>query len=117
MKIERVNIGVLIKRKVIESGITNAAFAKSIGIQRQNIEKTVFTKNSIDTDLLIIISEFLDFNFFQYYKSESENIISNNIDYTKQEIKATLTIEMGKEKKDQIFRFIFGDNNVEIQNK
>ncbi len=33
------------------------------------------------------------------------------------EVKATLTIEMGKEKKDQVFRFLFGDNNLEILNK
>ena len=114
MKIERINIGELIKQNVISSNMTIAAFAKSIGIQRQNIEKTVFSKNSIDTDLLIRISEKLDCNFFRYYIDEEKRNIK---DYTKQEVKATLTIEMGEEKKDQVFRFIFGDNNVEIKNK
>ena len=36
---------------------------------------------------------------------------------SRQEVKATLTIEMGQEKKDQVFRFIFGDNDVKILNK
>ncbi len=36
---------------------------------------------------------------------------------SKQEIKATLTIELGQEKKDQVFRFIFGDNDVKILNR
>ena len=39
-------------------------------------------------------------------------------DYTEQkEIKATLSIEMGAEKKEQVLRFVFGDNNIEILNK
>lgn len=36
---------------------------------------------------------------------------------SRQEVKATLTIELGQEKKDQVFRFIFGDNDVKILNK
>ncbi len=114
MKIERINIGQLIKEKVASEKKSIASFANSIGIKRQNIEKTVFSKNGIDTDLLIRISEELNFNFFQYYKSTDDCNIN---DYKKQEVKATLTIEMGEEKKDQVFRFIFGDNDVEIKNK
>jgi len=114
MKIERVNIGELIKSKVKADEKSLAAFAKSIGKQRQNIEKTVFNKKSLDTDLLALISETLDFDFFQYYRIEK---VSNINDYALKEVKATLTIEMGKEKKDQVFRFIFGENNLEIMNK
>ena len=42
--------------------------------------------------------------------------IESNMQVQK-EVKATLTIEMGKEKKDQVFRFLFEDNNIEILNK
>jgi transcriptional regulator with XRE-family HTH domain len=112
MKIKRVNIGEIIKNKVAEKGMSEAAFAKSINIQRQNIKKTVFSKNSIDTDLLISISESLEFDFFQYYRnSDSCNIKDYN------EVKGVLSIEFGKEKKDQVFRFVFGENNLEISNK
>lgn len=114
MRIKRVNIGEEIKKKVIERQQSIASFAKAIGIQRQNIEKTVFSKNSLDTDLLMRISEELDYNFFSYYTNED---VCNIINYSKQEVKATLTIELGEEKKDQVFRFIFGDNNLEIKNK
>lgn len=114
MRIKRVNIGEEIKKKVIERQQSIASFAKAIGIQRQNIEKTVFSKNSLDTDLLMRISEELDYNFFSYYTNED---MCNIINYSKQEVKATLTIELGEEKKDQVFRFIFGDNNLEIKNK
>lgn len=114
MRIKRVNIGEEIKKKVLERQQSIASFAKVIGIQRQNIEKTVFSKNSIDTDLLMRISEELDYNFFSYYTNEDT---CNIINYNKQELKATLTIELGEEKKDQVFRFIFGENNLEIKNK
>ncbi|OJV39611.1 MAG: hypothetical protein BGO29_04495 [Bacteroidales bacterium 36-12] len=114
MKIERVNIGEIIKNKVIAKEIPIATFAKSIGKQRQNIEKTVFNKQSLDTNLLAQICEVLNFNFFQYYQAEKEG---NKKDYELKEVKATLTIEMGQEKKDQVFRFIFGNNDLEILNK
>ena len=84
-------------------------------IRDRNIEKTVFQKHSLDTDLLCNISEVLNCNFFDYYKSDSP---SNKKDYKEQkEIRATLSIEMGSEKKEQVLRFVFGDNNIEILNK
>lgn len=113
MKITRVNIGDIIRCKVEAKGISKASFAQSLNIQRQNIEKTVFAKQSLDTELLCRISEALECNLFDYFKSDSD---SNQKDYTiQQELKATLTIEMGSEKKDKTFHFTFGDNNLEIK--
>ena len=115
MKINRLNIGQEVRKKVEESGMSKAKFAELLGVARQNIEKTVFQKCSLDTDLLCNISEVLNCNFFDYYKSDN---LCNNIDYIeKKEIKATLSIEMGSEKKEQVLRFVFGDNNIEILNK
>lgn len=115
MKINRLDIGQEVRRKVEESGMSKAKFAELLGIARQNIEKTVFQKHSLDTDLLCNISEVLNCNFFDYFKSDSA---CNKTDYNeKKEVKATLTIEMGAEKKEQVLRFVFGDNNIEILNK
>lgn len=115
MKINRLNIGQEVRKKVEESGMSKAKFAELLGVARQNIEKTVFQKHSLDTDLLCNISEVLNYNFFDYYKS---NDSCNNTDYIEQkEIKATLSIEMGAEKKEQVLRFVFGDNDIEILNK
>jgi len=36
---------------------------------------------------------------------------------SEEEIKATLTVELKKDKKDQVLRLVFGDNNLEILNK
>lgn len=113
MKINRLNLGETIRNRVDECGLSKAEFAKKLGIARQNIEKTVFQKHSLDTDLLCKISEILECNFFDYYKSDTK---CNNTDYIqKQEIKAILTVEMGAEKQDRVFRFVFGNNDIKIE--
>lgn len=106
MKIERVNLGEIVRKKVEEKGITQAEFARKIGMQRQNVVKLVFEKASLDTNLLALISETLECNFFDYFISNA------NDDRT--ELKATITIELGKEKKDRTVRFVFGENDIKL---
>lgn len=110
MKIDRINLGELIREEVAKRGMSKAKFAESVGIARQNIEKTVFQKQSLDTNLLCQISEVLECNLFDCFKS-------NTKDDKRKELKATLTIEMGAEKQDKTCRFFFGENNIEILNK
>lgn len=114
MKINRINLGEIIRIKVEEQGLSKAKFAEKVGIARQNIEKVVFQKNSIDTNLLCTISEVLECNFFDYYKCDS---LCNKLNYKSHEIKATLTIEIGDQKQDKTIEFTFGENNIEILNK
>lgn len=115
MKIERVDIGSVVRELVEKSNMSKAEFAKTVGIARQNIEKTVFQKASLDTDLLCRISEVLDCNLFDYYRDKS---LCNTKDYEKpKEVKAVLTIEMGSEKQEQVMKFVFGNHNIEILNK
>lgn len=117
MKYDRVNIGAIIKQCVDDRCISHSAFAKSIGLKRQNVDKTVFEKTSIDTNLLCTISEVLKEDFFKYYRLDSQTDC-NMIDYNNSnDIKAVLTIELKKEKKEQVLRLVFGDNNLEILNK
>lgn len=109
MKIKRINLGEIIKGMVEAKGMSQAQFARLIGLQRQNVNKTVFDKSGIDTNLLCVISEVLECNLFDYFQSNTKD--------DKHELKATLTIEMGLEKQDKTLRFVFGDNNIEILNK
>ena len=76
--------------------------------QRQNVKKMVFEKRSLDTELLCTISEVLECNIFDYFKSNTDD------DTKKTELRATLSIEMGQEKQDKTIRFVFGENNIEI---
>ena len=107
MKIKRINIGEIIRDKVLEKGISKAAFAKSIGIQRQNIEKTVFERISLDTELLCRISEQLECNLFSYYQNEDGcNTTDYDINRTKK-IKATVTIDIEDIKQEKVIEFVF----------
>lgn len=113
MNIKPINIGELIRLRVESLGLSKSKFAESLNIARQNIEKTVFSKHSIDTDLLCSICNVLDYNFFCYFQDEEKSCNQN--DYTPQIVKATITIEMGTNKQDKQFRFVLGDNKIDIK--
>lgn len=119
MKYKRINIGEIIERIVRDKNISNAEFARMIGMQRQNIKSTVYSKASLDTNLLATISETLDVDLFAYYRPLDSNgtICNTSYDNSDSGIKAVLTIELQKEKKDQVLKLVFGDNNLEILNK
>ena len=105
MKIKRINLGELIKSMVEAKGMSQAKFARLIGIHRQNLNKSVFEKSGIDTNLLCVISEVLECNLFDYFKSDE--IVD------KKEIKATLVIEKGREKQEKTLCFVFSDKDSE----
>ena len=71
MKFEKVNIGLLIEQKMNELDINKSEMARRIGIANQNINR-VLERSSIDTDKLVAISEALDFNFFDCFRTKEE---------------------------------------------
>lgn len=98
MKIERVNIGAIIEQIVKERGIKDAEFARMIGQKRQNVKKAVYHKSSIDSNLLCVISEALDCNLFNYFRSKET-------DYTRVSGKITLTLGNDTEEQELNFKF------------
>lgn len=66
-----VNIGLAIEQRVNELGISKSELARRLGIAQQNVNKLVFSKESIDTAKLVEISKALDYNFFELYASTS----------------------------------------------
>lgn len=95
---------------------TDAEFAKRWGKSPQNVYD-LYKRKTIDVKTLLEISKVLSYNFFEdlqrqlpFYKPISE--ITNE-----EPIKATLQIELKKDKKDQVLKLVFGDNNLEILNK
>lgn len=113
MKTKRVHAGEEILRIIKEKGMSKAQFARELGVQRQNIDKLIFQKHGIDSDLLCLISEILDCNLFRLFYDENE--ISVHEQNKRREIRAKITIEMGQEKQDRTLRFVFGENDVEIK--
>lgn len=72
MKIERNNIGLLIEQRINELRLTKSEFGRKIGIQQQNVNR-LLSRESIDTDKLVDISETLDYNFFEAFQTISES--------------------------------------------
>lgn len=72
MKIQRNNIGLLIEQRLNEVRMNKAQFAKEIGIANQNVNR-LLSRESIDTDKLIDISEALDYNFFECFHTITES--------------------------------------------
>lgn len=71
MKFEKVNIGLLIEQKMNELDINKSEMARRSGIANQNINR-VLERSSIDTDKLVAISEALNFNFFDCFRTIEE---------------------------------------------
>jgi len=113
MKFNQTHIGSLIKEEVRRRNMTFSAFAQKIGVQRQNVERKVFTQKDLSTDLLMQISELLNCNFFKHYQP----IDTCNQPKLQTEVTTTVILESGEEKQSQTFKFVFGENNTELKNK
>ena len=66
-----VNIGLAIEQRVNELGISKSELARRLGIAQQNVNKVIFSKESLDTAKLMEISKALDYNFFELYANLS----------------------------------------------
>ncbi|MBA2561954.1 MAG: helix-turn-helix transcriptional regulator [Chitinophagaceae bacterium] len=61
------HIGKIIKEQVHKKKWSVSEFAQKINTNRNNVYN-IFTRQSIDTQLLFTISTVLEHDFFQYYK-------------------------------------------------
>ena len=66
-----INIGLAIEQRVNELGISKSELARRLGIAQQNVNKMIFSKESLDTAKLMEISKALDYNFFELYANLS----------------------------------------------
>ena len=69
IRVVNIHIGNIIEKKLTELGMKKSEFAKRIHKQRQNIND-LLSKESIDTNDLILISEILKFDFFKEYSAK-----------------------------------------------
>jgi len=111
MKIARIHIGEEIRKEVERKKMSNSKFGKFLNIQRQNVSKQIFEKESIDTNILSEICEILNVRFFDFYvdteNCNEKKLQSNEI----KEVKAQITLQIGQEKREETFSFMFGKDN------
>lgn len=70
-----IHIGKLIKKRLLETGMSKREFARRINKTSQNVYD-IFERKTIDTGLLLTISDVLDFNFFEPYSIQVKNNVS-----------------------------------------
>ena len=63
------HIGQIIKQELEEQGRTVVWFAKKMSYTRSNAYK-IFNRATIDTEVLLRISQLLGVDFYQYYTDE-----------------------------------------------
>jgi len=61
-----IHIGKEIKKQLLETGMSKSEFARRINKTSQNVYD-IFDRKTIDTSLLVTISEVLEFDFFELY--------------------------------------------------
>jgi plasmid maintenance system antidote protein VapI len=65
-EVMRLHIGKEIERRYKESGLKQSEFARRLSTSPRNVY-AIFERSEIKTDMLLKISEVLDFNFFSLY--------------------------------------------------
>lgn len=103
MKIEKIHIGQTIFDEVKNQKMTIVKFAQLIDLKKQNVKKTVFERQSLDTDLLVKISNVLNRNFFECWVFDS----NTNRLQSMPKIEANLTVYFDGRVKEQNVKFNF----------
>jgi len=78
-----VHIGLMIWKEMKRQNLSNTALADLLVMSKGRVQ-TIFKETSIDTELLLKISEVMNFNFFQYYE---ENKVFKKIEIQGQQDK------------------------------
>ena len=107
MKIIKMN-----KLKIrLNKGFSQQVVAQNLGIEQSSYSLIENGKRELTVERLLQIAIILGVDVI--------DIIYPNTGYSNSndEVKAILQIELKKDKKEQVMKLIFGDNNLEILNK
>ena len=95
--------------------LTQSALVDVLGIDSSNIGKLLQNRTQLTFNSLAKIADF--------FAMSATDLINYPDVYVKQHpgepepVEATLQIKLRKEKKDQVLKLVFGENNLEILNK
>ncbi len=115
MEIKKIHIGEEIKKVAKERFSRDTEFAEKLGRSRQTVYD-MYKRETIDVNTLLDVCKVLSYNFFDLYTSQLP-FVKQMEDLQTEPIEATLQIKLRKDKKDQVLKLVFGENNLEILNK
>ena len=95
-----------------DKGFTQQNVAEHLGIEQGSYSLIEKGRRELSIERLLQIAIFLEVDVKDIITYPNREY--NNSD---DEVKAVLQIELKKDKKEQVMKLIFGDNNLEILNK
>jgi len=78
MVMQDIHLGMLVEQKMKERNISINEFAQAIHCDRTNVY-SIFKRKSMDVQLIVRISNALDYDFLQYYHQEVKNKNDDNL--------------------------------------
>lgn len=105
-------IGQIIKEVADVRNVKVIAFAKAIGVTRNNIY-AIYERESIDTELLKKIGQYLDYDFFQHF-IEPRTLEKLKISENLKKSKVLVEIELNE---DEMMKIGFEEKVLKILNK
>lgn len=112
MKSQREQILETVKSLRESKGYSQETMAHIMGVSQSAYARFESGKSKTDLEILENFANKFDKTLLELFYYPDELPINPNND-----LKAVLTIELKEEKKDQVLRLVFGDNNLEILNK
>jgi transcriptional regulator with XRE-family HTH domain len=108
---ERVEILEKIKEFRDKNGFSQEQMADKMNITQSKYARFESGRTKTDLDTLELFCNQLEMTLKEFF------IYPDNINIEVEEIKAILQIELKRDKKEQVLKLVFGDNNLEILNK
>ncbi len=97
---DKIHIGQEIQKVLKSRDVSVTEFAKRINKSRANIY-SIFSRQSLETDLLKSISDVLDFDFFKLYSSSYLQLEEQNAELEKQNKILNSLVELLMEKENK----------------
>lgn len=105
-------------RKIrIQKSITQDVIADALGVDNSVISNIENGRRELKVKELEIIAKCLGEDVIYLFTYPKRYICVDDIDNKSNDIKAILQIELQKDKKEQVLKLIFGENNLEVLNK
>lgn len=105
-----------IKTIMASRGLNQRSLAELVGCQESTISKILKYDAGMSFDLLSKIASCLGVNELDLFTYPDHYVRAGEVG-DPEPVEAILQIRLQKDKKDQVLRLIFGDNNIEILNK
>lgn len=104
-----------IRKILIEKHLTQADLAEALEIDGSNVNKLLQNESQLTFNTLATIAERLEISTIDLITYPDKYVIAQSPEA--EPVEATLQIKLKKDKKDQVLKLVFGENNLEILNK